>query len=234
MFLQQQQQALAKAARALFGGGGQQPSEDLPTPTRVAFHPLHRDGAAAAGLAASGLPPPPARLPLAAMIPGDSVAEQVLTSGLDSFLSLYNSALIVRLVLTWFPSVPEAVSSPLATLCDPYLNLFRGIIPPIGGTLDLSPILAFVTLSVFTNTAAALPCELSAGSGSAEGAAEGLAAHRAARRRLLGDGAVWAAPRCGSLYQRAWDRRVAAAGQLRAMRHRVERAAACEDGRAAC
>lgn len=34
------------------------------------------------------------------------------------------------------------------TLCDPYLNLFRGIIPPLGGTLDFSPILAFVLLSV--------------------------------------------------------------------------------------
>lgn len=34
------------------------------------------------------------------------------------------------------------------SICDPYLNLFRGIIPPIGGTLDLSPILAFVTLNV--------------------------------------------------------------------------------------
>lgn len=35
-----------------------------------------------------------------------------------------------------------------STLCDPYLNLFRGIIPPIGGTLDLSPILAFIVLDV--------------------------------------------------------------------------------------
>lgn len=35
-----------------------------------------------------------------------------------------------------------------STLCDPYLNLFRGLIPPIGGTLDLSPILALVVLDV--------------------------------------------------------------------------------------
>ena len=38
--------------------------------------------------------------------------------------------------------------TPLATICDPYLNLFRGIIPPLGGTIDLSPILAFVVLDV--------------------------------------------------------------------------------------
>ena len=29
-----------------------------------------------------------------------------------------------------------------------YLNLFRGIIPPLGGTIDLSPILAFIVLDV--------------------------------------------------------------------------------------
>jgi len=47
-----------------------------------------------------------------------------------------------------------------STLCDPYLSIFRGIIPPLGGTLDLSPILAFLVLNVFTSTAAALPAEL--------------------------------------------------------------------------
>jgi YggT family protein len=47
-----------------------------------------------------------------------------------------------------------------STICDPYLNIFRGIIPPLGGTLDLSPILAFLVLNAFTSTAAALPAEL--------------------------------------------------------------------------
>ena len=96
----------------------------------------------------------------AAMIPGDSVAESVITSGLFSTLSIYNTLLIGRLILTWFPNPPRQIVYPLATLCDPYLNLFRGIIPPIGGTIDLSPILAFTVLNVFTNTAAALPCEM--------------------------------------------------------------------------
>jgi YggT family protein len=51
-------------------------------------------------------------------------------------------------VLTWFPNPPEAIVAPLSTVCDPYLNLFRGVIPPLGGTLDLSPILAFLVLNV--------------------------------------------------------------------------------------
>ena len=83
-----------------------------------------------------------------------------MTTGLINFFNLYNSALIVRLVLTWFPNPPAFILSPIATVTDPYLNLFRGLIPPIGGTLDLSPILAFVVLNFFTSTAAALPCEV--------------------------------------------------------------------------
>jgi YggT family protein len=34
----------------------------------------------------------------------------------------------------------------LAFYTDPYLNIFRRLIPPIGGMLDLSPILAFLSL----------------------------------------------------------------------------------------
>ncbi|KAL7165692.1 hypothetical protein ACSBR2_036551 [Camellia fascicularis] len=96
----------------------------------------------------------------AAILPGDSVAGVVVANGILNFLNIYNTLLIVRLVLTWFPNSPPAIVSPLSTLCDPYLNIFRGIIPPLGGTLDLSPILAFLVLNAFTSTAAALPAEL--------------------------------------------------------------------------
>ncbi|KAF8401086.1 hypothetical protein HHK36_014389 [Tetracentron sinense] len=96
----------------------------------------------------------------AAILPGDSVAGIVVTNGILNFLNIYNTLLVVRLVLTWFPNSPPAIVSPLSTLCDPYLNIFRGIIPPLGGTLDLSPILAFLVLNAFTSTAAALPAEL--------------------------------------------------------------------------
>lgn len=37
----------------------------------------------------------------AAMIPGDSAVEQVITSGLFSTLNIYNTLLIGRLILTW-------------------------------------------------------------------------------------------------------------------------------------
>ncbi|CAN6307810.1 unnamed protein product [Urochloa humidicola] len=95
-----------------------------------------------------------------AAVLGDSVAGVVVANGINNFLSLYNTVLVVRLVLTWFPNTPPAIVAPLSTICDPYLNIFRGIIPPLGGTLDLSPILAFLVLNAFTSTAAALPAEL--------------------------------------------------------------------------
>ncbi|KAF6171089.1 hypothetical protein GIB67_015037 [Kingdonia uniflora] len=96
----------------------------------------------------------------AAILPGDSVAGLVAANGILNFLNIYNTLLICRLVLTWFPSAPPVIVSPLSTLCDPYLNIFRGLIPPLGGTLDLSPILAFLVLNAFTSAASALPAEL--------------------------------------------------------------------------
>ena len=64
-----------------------------------------------------------------------------------TFLSIYSILLLIRILLTWFPNV-DWYSQPFATLSqltDPYLNLFRSIIPPLGG-IDFSPILAFLVL----------------------------------------------------------------------------------------
>ncbi|CAA7401261.1 unnamed protein product [Spirodela intermedia] len=134
----------------------------------------------------------------AAVLPGDSVAGLVVANGITNFLNIYNTLLVVRLVLTWFPNAPPAVVAPLSTLCDPYLNIFRGIIPPVGG-LDLSPILAFLVLNAFQSTAAALPVELpSAGGVSCSAAAappmslttmQEKWVRRICRRRAKSDGA---------------------------------------------
>jgi YggT family protein len=55
--------------------------------------------------------------------------------------------IFVRILLTWFPTVEwmNQVASFLSPITDPYLNVFRSFIPPIGG-LDLSPILAIIVL----------------------------------------------------------------------------------------
>lgn len=148
----------------------------------------------------------PRHAAVAAILPGDSVTEQVITSGLISFLSLYNTALICRLVLTWFPNPPEFIVGPLSTIADPYLNLFRGLIPPLGGTLDLSPILAFIVLNLFTNTAQALPAEVDGPAATATGG------------KAIGPyaGSNFVSPVPVSKTQQAWGRRVAVSKALKA------------------
>ena len=49
----------------------------------------------------------------AAVLPGDSVAGLVVANGLINFLNIYSNVLVVRLVLTWFPTAPPAIVSPL-------------------------------------------------------------------------------------------------------------------------
>ena len=101
--------------------------------------------------------------PLAMAIPGYGIAEQVFVGGFASFLQIYNYVITARILLSWFPQAQGvAVLQPVFAITDPYLNLFRGIIPPIFG-LDLSPILAFVTLNLLTSSTAAVGHELPEG-----------------------------------------------------------------------
>jgi YggT family protein len=73
----------------------------------------------------------------------------MLAEAIATFLSIYSVLLIIRILLSWFPNVDwsSAPFSIVSQLTDPYLNLFRSIIPPLGG-IDFSPILAFILLNV--------------------------------------------------------------------------------------
>ena len=74
-------------------------------------------------------------------------------SVLASTAQLFSYLLLIRVLLTWFPGVDwnNGVLSALWSLTDPYLNIFRGVIPPIGG-FDISSILAFLLLNVIVDT----------------------------------------------------------------------------------
>jgi YggT family protein len=70
--------------------------------------------------------------------------------GLAGFLKLYIVLLTIRIYITWFPNI-NAYTQPFASLgkmTDPYLRVFRGLIPAIFG-IDLSPILGFLLLNFF-------------------------------------------------------------------------------------
>ncbi|MEL6488763.1 MAG: YggT family protein [Cyanobacteria bacterium J06634_6] len=75
--------------------------------------------------------------------------------GISTFLRIYFLLLIVRILLSWFPNVDwsNPIFSTISQLTDPYLNLFRSIIPPIGG-LDLSAILAIFALQIASDLVA--------------------------------------------------------------------------------
>lgn len=76
----------------------------------------------------------------------------LVTSTLATFLSIYSALLFIRILLSWFPNV-NLMNPPfsiLSQLTDPYLNIFRSIIPPLGG-LDFSPILAIILLQFLAN-----------------------------------------------------------------------------------
>lgn len=76
-------------------------------------------------------------------------ATELLTNSLANFLNIYVLLVIVRILLTWFPTVTwmNQVEAFLSPITDPYLNIFRSFIPPLGG-LDISPILAILVLQV--------------------------------------------------------------------------------------
>ncbi|WNQ14218.1 YggT family protein [Paenibacillus aurantius] len=55
--------------------------------------------------------------------------------------------IIAYILLSWLPNARDSVVGEwLAKLVEPYLAPFRKIIPPIGGMLDLSPIVALIAL----------------------------------------------------------------------------------------
>jgi YggT family protein len=85
----------------------------------------------------------------------------LLITTLVTFITIYSYLLIIRVLLTWFPNINwyNQPFSALSQITDPYLNMFRSIIPPLGG-MDFSPILAFLVLTLtsdFLKTLTTLP-----------------------------------------------------------------------------
>jgi YggT family protein len=75
------------------------------------------------------------------------MATALLVNTLANFLNIYMLLIFVRILLSWFQTAEWAaqIMSFLSPITDPYLNLFRSFIPPLGG-LDLSPIVGILLL----------------------------------------------------------------------------------------
>jgi YggT family protein len=74
----------------------------------------------------------------------------------DALFLVYLILLFARILLSWIPRLPyhpvlRSVVDFIHQVTDPYLNLFRRILPPVGGggfALDLSPIIAIIVLYI--------------------------------------------------------------------------------------
>ncbi|MCE4048390.1 MULTISPECIES: YggT family protein [Bacillaceae] len=66
-------------------------------------------------------------------------------------LTYYSYALIIYIFMSWIPNARETgIGIFLARICEPYLEQFRKIIPPIG-MIDISPIVAIFVLNLAGN-----------------------------------------------------------------------------------
>lgn len=89
---------------------------------------------------------------------GDTASSMLLLDAVDAvqdfvnvFISVYILVILVYIITSWIrlPYSPtlNRIQRFLFDVCDPYLRIFRRIVPPLG-PLDLSPMLAVIVLIV--------------------------------------------------------------------------------------
>jgi YggT family protein len=74
----------------------------------------------------------------------------------NALFLVYLILIFARILLSWIPRIPynpvlSSVIEFIQQVTDPYLRIFRRIIPPLGGggfALDLSPIIATIVLII--------------------------------------------------------------------------------------
>jgi YggT family protein len=84
-----------------------------------------------------------------AAVSGSADTFFIITKAVASFIKLYLLLLFVRVLLSWFPTFTWWETQPwlaLRQVTDPYLKLFSGLVPPLLGTIDLTPLFGFFIL----------------------------------------------------------------------------------------
>ena len=74
----------------------------------------------------------------------------MLISAIVALANAYSIIIFVYVLMSWLPNTETGavgqVYHALGALCDPYLDLFKKLIPPIGGMVDITPIIALLVL----------------------------------------------------------------------------------------
>lgn len=77
----------------------------------------------------------------------------VLLRILLGLANAYCVIILIYVLMSWIPSSSKtiiAIKNALGTLVDPYLNLFRKLVPPIGGMVDITPIIGLLVIQLIT------------------------------------------------------------------------------------
>ena len=74
----------------------------------------------------------------------------MLTYLLVRLANAYSMIIFIYVMMSWLPNTQSGIIGDiyraLGKLCDPYLNLFQKLIPPLGGMVDVTPIIALLVL----------------------------------------------------------------------------------------
>ena len=73
----------------------------------------------------------------------------MISSILVALADTYSLVIFIYVMMSWIPmssGVIADIYSVLGKICDPFLNLFKRLIPPIGGMIDITPIIALLVL----------------------------------------------------------------------------------------
>ncbi len=73
----------------------------------------------------------------------------MLKSLIVSLANAYTTVIFIYVLMSWIPTSAGIIGDVyriLGKICDPYLNLFKKLIPPIGGMIDITPIIALLVL----------------------------------------------------------------------------------------
>jgi YggT family protein len=81
-----------------------------------------------------------------------AIGREEIADYVSALFLVYLILIFARIVLSFVPRIPynptlRAVIGFIHEVTDPYLNVFRRVIPPIG-PLDISPILAILVLGI--------------------------------------------------------------------------------------
>ena len=82
-----------------------------------------------------------------------------LRSLILSLANIYSWIIFFYVLMSWIPhdrGLLGDIYRVLGKICDPYLDLFKKLMPPIGGMVDITPIFALLVLQLAARLIAAL------------------------------------------------------------------------------